>query len=337
MRNEHCGSYWIFPDKESVLTANDCARYAGLTALAPFFSWSEWTHSCYACTQAQVDNRYSAGVSGYFIYDSGSFVTVPDSPNPPPSPPPKPPPSPPPPLGSGLIFPRYFCGDISWPVATQIRDPSDCAAAIAKTSEWQSTAAYFSWSKVTQNCYACTGIQTADRVKRNDGFNIYRTGDYVANLPSAKVHFAGRGCGRLVAKTAPTAQSCAAATAAAGSLPYFAWSEINSFCFACAEASEESALAPGYDIYLSEEFPISFEEIKHWMKQVTPLSVWRDSELRATGFAGVHQRQRTVLLASRAMLLLAAVASALALREWHARRVPERGSGRAQLEGPDML
>ena len=121
------------------------------------------------------------------------------------------------------------------------------------------------------------------RVRRNDGFNVYRTGDYAANMPMADVAFADRGCGRLVAKTAQTATACAAATAAAGSLPWFAWNEANGFCFACAEASEESAQAAGYNIYASEDFPVSFEEIKRWMALVRPLSLWSEAGLTDYG------------------------------------------------------
>lgn len=169
LRNQHCGTYWIFPDKDSMLTANDCAAYAGGTALAPYFCWSAWTHSCYACTQEQVDNRMSASVSGYYIYDTRAFVTVPDSPNPPPSPPPKPPPSPPPPLGSGLLFPGYFCGDIHWPIAVQLRDPADCAAEVVRQfpAEWEAKAKHFSWSKTTQNCYACSAQETFECAPRH--------------------------------------------------------------------------------------------------------------------------------------------------------------------------
>lgn len=153
--SKHCGTYWLFPDKENVRTAEDCARFAAQRGLQPYFSWSASTESCYACSEDQMRNGYSAPMTGYYIYDTSAFFEVPRSPSPPPSAPPHPPPSPPPPLGSGLLFPGYFCGDIHWPVTTQVRDPSDCAAAIAKEEDWKQKAAHFSWSKETQNCYAC--------------------------------------------------------------------------------------------------------------------------------------------------------------------------------------
>jgi hypothetical protein len=199
----------------------------------------------------------------------------------------------------------------------QVRDPADCAAHVASLDPigWAGNYPYFSWAKGSQNCYACTPQQTAERVRRNDGFNIYRTGDYAANLPSAKVRFGGRGCGTLIAKTTTTAQACAAATAAAGSLPYFTWSETNGFCFACAEASEQSAPASGYDIYASDDFDVSFEEVKKWLAVVEPLRALAEGEARAPdglGFADVAARARAAR-ASRAAAATFAMAAAVAL------------------------
>lgn len=137
---------------------------------------------------------------------------------------------------------------------------------------------------------------------RSDGFNIYRTADYVARLPQAKVRQAGRGCGRLIAKTAPTAQSCAAAAAAAGSLPFFAWSDASAFCFACADAVEGSAPAPGYDIYAAEDFPLGFEEVKGWMQTVKPLELWREADSsRLSARARAHARSQCSAAPARRM------------------------------------
>jgi len=293
LRNQHCGTYWIFPDKTGMPTANDCARYVGHTELKPYFSWSEWTQSCYACSQKQVDNRFSASVTGYYIYDTRAFVDLPPSPNPPPSPPPRPPPSPPPPLGSGLLFPGYFCGNIHWPVATQVRDPADCAAELAQTEGWQELTPYFSWSKETQNCYGCDGDEASEREKRIDGFNIYRTGDYAAKLPTAKVLVPNKGCGRLVTKVAQTTKECAAATIAAGALPFFSFSQASGFCFACTDVDEQAAPAPGYNIYASADFQITFEDIKHWAGVVQPLGLTAASTSRRRGGIGERVRARS--------------------------------------------
>lgn len=149
------------------------------------------------------------------------------------------------------------------------------------------------------------------RVRRTESFNIYRTGDYVANMPSAKVRVAGHGCGRLIAKIATSADSCAAAAVAAGSLPFFAWSELSSFCFACAEASEQSAPATGYDIYASEDFPISFEEVKKWLPLIKPLKLWRETERERLGARRAPRRsfQRRALALPPCFARLARFAS----------------------------
>jgi len=308
MRNQHCGTYWLFPDKTDVLTANDCARYVATSELKPYFSWSSFTLSCYGCSAAQVDNRYSAGVSGYYIYETGSFVEVPDSPSPPPSPPPHPPPSPPPPLGSGLLFPGYFCGNIHWPVATKVRDPADCAGELAATEGWKELTPYFSWSPQTQNCYGCDGAQTSEREKRVDGFNIYRTGDYASRLPSTKVVHADTGCGRLITKTAASATECAAATVAAGSLPFFSYSDESAFCFACLADDDQAAAAPGYNVYASNDFPIAFEEITRWAGKVPVLSL-----LAERSAAGATTGMRNSQLKAPGGIVLVAVAVSVGL------------------------
>mmetsp|Transcript_21994 Transcript_21994/g.68483 ORF Transcript_21994/g.68483 Transcript_21994/m.68483 type:complete len:349 (+) Transcript_21994:139-1185(+) len=229
-------------------------------------------------------------------------------PSPPPSPPPHPPPSPPPPLGSGLLFPGYFCGNIHWPVATKVRDPADCAGELAATEGWKELTPYFSWSPQTQNCYGCDGAQTSEREKRVDGFNIYRTGDYASRLPSTKVVHADTGCGRLITKTAASATECAAATVAAGSLPFFSYSDESAFCFACLADDDQAAAAPGYNVYASNDFPIAFEEITRWAGKVPVLSL-----LAERSAAGATTGMRNSQLKAPGGIVLVAVAVSVGL------------------------
>lgn len=166
-------------------------------------------------------------------------------------------------------------------------------------------------------------------MRRNDGFNVYRTGDYAAKLPSAKIAVKRHGCGTLIAKNADSVKACAAATAAAGSLPLFAYNGDIGYCFACRSPEDQVAEADGFDIYRSSDFQISFEDIKPWTTAVRPLSVVEESGAAracgarawlqlthlsagrgAAGFPAVLQRYRRKVELTRASAVMAVVVAA---------------------------